>query len=163
MAKDFREYLDEVSRHDVFGRVFKELAVGKVMLSFQASVAHGSYPAETLDDVYAYTRWEVSMRSAKPPIDVPKAGAWSYLKNNYWARPFSQPDFQRAIAAENIPTKDCQQILEDVIEYGIVKGHIESESEIRLLDADEEIKKNVALSGGTGCGGCGGQRTIKQK
>jgi len=162
MAKDFREYLVEASRHDVFGRVFKEVAVGTVMISFQASETHGSYPQETLDDLNAYTRWEVSLRSAKPAIDVPKAGAWSYLMHNYWAKPFDKPDFQRAMAADGIPAKDCQQILEDVIEYGIFKGHIESEDEIRLLDPDEEIKESKPLKGGPGysggCGGCGGKK-----
>ena len=156
MAKDFREYLVEASRHDAFGRVFKELAIGsKVLLSFQASCAHGSYPQETLDDIYAYTRWEVSMRSFKPAIDVPISGAWDFLKHNYWAKPFDKPEFQRAVAADNVPTAHCQQILEDVIEYAKIKGQLESEDDIHLIEADEEVKKYTKVSG---CAGCGGKK-----
>lgn len=162
MAKDFREYLVEASRHDVFGRVFKEVAVGKVMISFQASETHACYPAETLDDLNAYSRWEVSLRSVKPAIDVAKVGAWSYLMHNSWAKPFEKPDFQRTMQGDNIPAKDCQRILEDVIDYGIVKGHIQSEDEIRVLEPDEEIKKNKPLKGGS-CSGCGGQKTLEKK
>ena len=161
MAKDFREYLVEASRHDVFGRVFKEVAVGRVMISFQASETHACYPAQTLDDLHAYTRWEVSLRAVKPAIDVARAGAWSYLMHNSWARPFEKPDFQRTMQGDNIPVKDCQRILEDVIEFAKAKGQIESEDEIRILEPDEEVKKNKALEG-TGCGGCGGQKTLEK-
>ena len=162
MAKDFREYLVEASRHDVFGRVFKEVAVGRVMISFQASAIHSCYPAETLDDINAYTRWEVSLRAVKPAIDVARAGAWSYLMHNSWAKPFDKPDFQRAMQGDNIPTKECQKIFEDVIDYAIMKDQIKSEDEIRILEPDEEVKKNTALKGG-GCGGCGGgQKTIEK-
>ncbi|BDQ38430.1 hypothetical protein SYK_27900 [Pseudodesulfovibrio nedwellii] len=164
MAKDFREYLVEVSRHETFGRVFKEVAVGsKVLISFQASNVHGCYPEETLDDVYAYTHWEVSLRSTKPAIDVPKAGAWEFLKHNYWAKPFDKPDFQRAIAADNVPAKHCQRILEDVIEYALLKGQLESEDDIRLIEQDEEVKK-YTKNASVGCSGCGGgQKTIEKK
>ncbi|NDV20381.1 hypothetical protein GO013_13275 [Pseudodesulfovibrio sp. JC047] len=163
MAKDFREYLVEVSRHELFGRVFKELAIGsKVLISFQASNAHGCTPEETLDDVYAYTQWEVSLRATKPAIDVPRAGAWDFLKHNYWAKPFDKPDFQRAMTAVNIPTSHCQQILEDVIEYALLKKQLESEDDIRLIEADEEVKK-YTKNAQTGCSGCGGQKTIKTK
>jgi len=154
MAKDFRELLVEASRHDQFGRVFKEIAVGfKVMISFQASDTHSCYPEKTLDDIYEYTRWEVALRSTSPAIDVPKVGAWEFLQHNYWAKPFDKPEFQRAMLGEFIPTKQCQQILEDVIEYAMMKNQIESEDEIRILEPDEDIKK----SRGGGCGGgCGG-------
>ncbi|BCS89459.1 hypothetical protein [Pseudodesulfovibrio sediminis] len=161
MANDFREYLVEASRHEDFGRVFKELAVGpNIMISFQASATHGCYPEETLDDIYGYTRWEVSLRAVKPAIDVPNAGAWSFLKNNYWARPFDKPEFQRAMAADNIVVMDCQRILEDVIEYALIKKQIESEDDIRVLEPEEEVKevapaKVGAAGAGGGCGGCG--------
>ena len=161
MAKDFREYLVEASRHDVFGRVFKEVAVGRVMISFQASETHSCYPAETLDDLHAYTRWEVSLRAVKPAIDVARAGAWSYLMHNAWAKPFEKPDFQRTMQGDNIPARDCQRILEDIIDYAKAKGQIESEDDIRILEPDEEVKKNKALAG-TGCGGCGGQKTLEK-
>ena len=159
MAKDFREYLVEASRHELFGRVFKELAIGfKVVVSFQASETHACTPEATLDDIYEYTHWEVALRSNKPAIDVPKAGAWEFFKHNLWAKPFDKPDFQRAMVGEFIPTKHCQMILEDVIEYALLKGHMESEDEIRVVEPDEEIKKTAA------CAGCGGgQKTIEPK
>jgi len=158
MAKDFREYLVEASRNGMFGRVFKELAVGfKVLVSFQASETHACYPEATLDDVHEYTRWEVSLRSTTPAIDVPKAGAWEYFKHNYWAKPFYQPDFQRAMVGDNITVKDCQQIFEDVIEYAITKGHISSEDEIRIVEPDEEVKKTM------GCKGCGGKKAATKE
>jgi len=149
MIKDFRELLVEASRHDQFGRVFKEIAVGfKVVISFQASEAHSCYPEETLDDVYKYSKWEVSLRQVRPAIDVPRVGAWDYLKHNYWAKPFDKPDFQRAMVGEFIPTKHCQQILEDVIEYAKLKNQIESEDEIRTVEPDEELKKASRCGGG---------------
>lgn len=158
MTKDFREYLEEASRHPQFGRVFKEIAVGfKVVISFQASETHASHPEETLDDIYQYTHWEVALRQTSPAIDVPRAGAWTWLKNNYWARPFDKPEFQRAMIGDYIPVADCQQILEDVIEYAMMKGHMESEDEIRVVDPDEPTKK------AGGCGGCGGGKKPAKK
>jgi len=155
MVKDFREYLVESSRHETFGRVFKELGFGdNFFISFQASDTHGSEPCETLDDVYAYTRWEVSLRANKPAIDVPNAGAWDFLKNNYWAKPFDKPEFQRAMVADCVPVKHCQQILQDATEMAVIKGYIKSEDEIRIVEADEEIKRTKVVGGG--CGGCGG-------
>lgn len=151
MAQDFRELLVEASRHDHFGRVFKEIAVGlKVMISFQASDTHACYPEKTLDDVYAYSKWEVSLRQVQPAIDVPKVGAWNYLQHNYWAKPFDKPEFQRAMLGEFIPTKHCQQLFEDVIEYAKLKNQLDSEDEIRTIEPDEDVKKT------SGCGGCGG-------
>ena len=155
MAKDFREFLVEASRHDEFGRVFKEIAVGlKVLVSFQASDAHSCYPEETLDDVYKYSKWEVSLRQTQPAIDVPNIGAWAFLKHNYWAKPFDKPEFQRAMVGEYIPTKHCQQILEDVIEFAKLKKQLDSEADIHVIEADEEVKKKG------GCGGCGGNKPV---
>lgn len=154
MAKDFREYLVEVSRHEEFGRVFKEVLVGKVVISFQASITHSCHPAETLDDPFEYTSWEVALRQVKPAIDVARAGAWSILQHNYWAKAFDKPDFQRAYLGEFISVKDCQQVLEDVIEYSTIKGHLESEDAIRLVDDDEVLKKPTKAP--AGCAGCGG-------
>lgn len=151
MAKDFRELLVESSRHDDFGRFFKEIGVGlKVVVSFQASETHACEPAETLDDIYKYTKWEVSLRQADKPIDVPKIGAWAHLKHNLWAKPFDKPEFQRAMVGEFIPTKDCQQAFEDVVEYAMKNNQLESEDDIRIVEPDEELKKVG------GCGGCGG-------
>lgn len=158
MAKDFREYLVEGYRHDEFGRVFKELAVGfKVFLSFQASDVHASTPEETLDDIYQYTHWEVAMRSTTPPIDTPEVGPWMYFREKEWAEPFDRPEYQRAMVGEFIPTEHCQQILEDAIAYAIEKGHIASEDEIRTVEPDEDIKKT------TGCGGCASKKKPAKK
>jgi len=158
MAKDFREYLVEASRHDVFGRVYKELAIGvKVLVSFQASSAHSCCPEETLDDPYAYTQWEVHLRQVYPAIDIVGIGAWHHLKQKDWAKPFDRPEFQKSMIGEFIPTEDCQQILEDVIEYAMLKEQLTSEDEIRLVEPEEEVKKT------SGCGGCGGKKKAAAK
>jgi hypothetical protein len=152
MAKDFRELLVESSRHEQFGRFFRELAVGfKVVLSFQASETHACEPAETLDDIYAYTKWEVSLRQVDKPIDVPKIGAWNAFLDKEWAAPFDRPEFQRAMVGEFIPTEHCQRILEDVIEYAISKDQLESEDDITVVDPEVNLKR-------AGCGGCGSKK-----
>lgn len=153
MAQDFRELLVEASRHDTFGRFFKELQIGlKVVLSFQASSTHACEPEETLDDVYEYTKWEVSLRQINKPIDLPKVGAWSYFKNNLWAKKFDKPEFQRAMFGEFLTVEEAQQVFEDVIEYAMVHNHIESEDDIRVVEPDENLKKV------SGCGGCAGKK-----
>ncbi|WP_419786620.1 hypothetical protein [Pseudodesulfovibrio sp.] len=151
MAKDFRELLVEASRHDVFGRFFKELQIGfKAVLSFQASKVHSCEPAETLDDVYQYTQWEVQLRQIDKPVDIPGIGLWDQFKQNEWAKKFDRPEFQRAMVGEFVTTEEAQQILEDVIDYAIKSNHIESEDEIIVLEADIELKKLRAC---TGCSG----------
>lgn len=150
MAKDFREYLVESSRHDVFGRYYKELGVGiKMLVNFHASSAHACTPAETLDDPYEYTHWEVTLRQANKPIYVPKIGAWDYLKHNVWAKKFEQPEFQKSMIGEQLTVDECQRMFEDVIEYAMKNNQMESEEEIRQIEAEENVKKS-------GCGGCGG-------
>ena len=162
MTKDFREYLVESSRHDQFGRFFKEIAVGvKLVVSFQASETHGCNPQKTLDDIYAYDRWEVAIRQVKPAIDVPKVGAWNYLKHYYWAKPFDVPEFQRSVMGENIPVKHCQQILEDLIEFAMIKNQLDSEDDIRLVEPDENLKRGSGSGCGGGCGS-GKGKTIQR-
>jgi len=157
MAKDFRELLVESSRHEQFGRFFKELQVGlKVVISFQASDTHSCEPAETLDDIYAYTKWEVALRQTNKPIDALKIGAWTYLKNNVWAKKFDKPEFQRGMVGEFLTVRECQQILEDVLDYAISNNHLESEAEIRIVDPEENLKKTGS------CGSCGGGKKTKQ-
>ncbi|QJB56527.1 hypothetical protein [Pseudodesulfovibrio sp. zrk46] len=153
MAKDFRELLVEASRHDVFGRFYKELQVGlKVVVSFQASANHCCEPAETLDDPYAYTKWEVILRQADKNITIPKVGAWDFLKHNVWAQKFDQPEFQTCVIGEFLTVWEAQRCYEDVIEYAMIKKHIESEDDIRVVEPDENLKKT------SGCGGCGGKK-----
>lgn len=156
MSKDFRELLVEASRHDTFGRFFKELQVGlKVVISFQASETHSSEPAETLDDVYAYTKWEVALRQINKPIDIPNVGAWSYLKNNLWAKKFDKPEFQRCMQGDFISVKEAQQVFEDVIEYAMSNGQLDSIDDIQVVDPDADLKRG-------GCGGCGGKKVEAQ-
>lgn len=156
MAKDFRELLVETSRHDQFGRYFKELQIGlKVVASFQASETHACAPMETLDDVNEYTRWEVSLRQVNKPITVPRVGAWDYLKNNVWAKKFDQAEFQTGMTGEFLTVWEAQRCFEDVIEYAMNNKHIESEDEIKLVEADANLKKS------SGCGGCGGGKIKK--
>ena len=155
MAKDFREYLVESSRHEEFGRFFKEIAIGsKLVVSFQASKIHSCNPEETLDDIYAYEGWEVAIRQVKPAIDVPRAGAWGHLQHYWWAKKFYVPDFQRAVMGERITVRDCQRMFEDVIEYAVIKKQLESEEDIRLVEPDENLKRK------TNCGGCGDQKRV---
>lgn len=160
MAKDFRELLVEASRHDVFGRYFKELQIGmKVVASIQASETHSSEPAETLDDVYAYTAWEVSLRQANKPITVANVGAWSYLKNNVWAKSFDKPEFVNSMDGQFIKTADVQQCFEDIIDYAMQNNQLDSEDDIRTIEPDENMKKKSA----GGCGGCGGGKKPAKK
>ncbi|MGL1862963.1 MAG: hypothetical protein OCC46_10630 [Pseudodesulfovibrio sp.] len=165
MAKDFREFVVEASRHEQFGRWFKEVQVGmKVVISFQASDTHACEPAEILDDIYGYTQWEVSLRQTNKGIDAPKVGAWTFLKNNVWAKKFDKPEFQRCMAGEFIPVKEAQQVFEDVIDYAMKNDQMKSEDEIRIVEPDEEFKTKAAASGG-GCGGggCGGGKKPAKK
>jgi len=158
MAKDFRELLVEGSRHDVFGRFFKELQVGlKVVISFQASATHASEPAETLDDVYAYSKWEVTLRQINKPITVPGVGAWHQFKNFVWAKKFDLPEFQTAVIGEFLTVSEAQECFADVIDYAIRTNQLESEDGIRLVDPDENLKQK------SGCGGCGGKAKAKAK
>lgn len=151
MAKDFRELLVETSRHDVFGRFFKEVQVGmKLVIGFQASATHACDPAETLDDVYAYRKWEVSLRQLNKTITVPKVGAWTELKNFTWAKKFDLPEIQKILIGEFLTVREAQECFEDVIEYAIRKGQLDSEENIKILEPSESLKRN------TGCGGCGG-------
>jgi len=157
MAKDFRELLVEASRHDTFGRFFKELQVGlKVVVSFQASPSHACEPAEVLDDVYAYTKWEVSLRQVDKPISTPKAGAWTFLKNNVWAKKFDLPEFQTCMLGEFLTLWEAQRCFEDVIEYAMLNNQLDSEDDIRVVEPDENLKKKG------GCGGCGGAKKAKK-
>ncbi len=158
MVKDFREYLVEASRHDVFGRFYKELQIGiKVVICFQASSTHACEPAETLDDPYAYTRWEVILRQINKPITIPGIGAWDSLKNNVWAKKFDQPEYQTCLIGEFLTVWEAQQCFEDVINYAMMNKQMDSEDEIKLVDPDVNLKKT------SGCGGCGGDKKRTRK
>jgi len=153
MAKDFRELLVESSRHEVFGRYFKELQIGfKAVVSFQASATHACEPEETLDDVKQYTKWEVQLRQINKPIDIPGVGIWDEFKTSEWAKVFDRPEFQRSMVGEFIPVADAQQIYEDVVAYAIRSNHIASEDEIIVLEPDAELRKLRACSGCSGSG-----------
>ncbi|KAB1437207.1 hypothetical protein [Pseudodesulfovibrio senegalensis] len=149
MARDFREMLEEVSRDDEYGRYFKEIAIGfKLVMSIQASNMHGCEPAETLDDVYAYKSFDVSVRQFSKPIDAPKIGAWSELRAKEWAEGFDRPEYRRDMAKECVPTEVVQTIFEDIIDYAREKGHLEADQEPSLVDPEEPIRKMRK-----GCGG----------
>lgn len=153
MAKDFRELLVEASRHDVFGRYFKELQIGlKVVMSFQASATHACEPEETLDDIFAYKKWEVTLRQINKPITVPKVGAWDYLKNNLWAKRFDKDEHSAGMLGEFLTLREAQQCYADVIEYAMANDQLDSEDNVRVVEPEENLKRK---SGG-GCGGCGG-------
>ncbi|WP_243545130.1 hypothetical protein [Pseudodesulfovibrio tunisiensis] len=158
MAKDFRDHLVEAMRHEEFGRTFKEIRFGmKLVLSFQASALHACEPAETLDDPHAYTQWEVTVRQINKPVDTPGIGAWDSFKEKEWAKPFDRPEFQRDMIGEFIPTEHCQQLYEDVLAYALEKGHMESEDDITILEADENLKMKHIKA----CRGCAGAKAGK--
>lgn len=158
MARDFRELLVEASRHDVFGRFYKEVQVGmKLVISFQASATHACDPAETLDDVYAYRKWEVALRQTNKSITIPKIGAWDSLKNFVWAKKFDLPEFQTAMQGELLTVREAQDCFEDVIDYAMRKGQLDSEDDIRIVEPDENLKIK------SGCGGCGGGKKVVAK
>ncbi|WP_147818917.1 hypothetical protein [Salidesulfovibrio onnuriiensis] len=154
MARDFREYLEEATRHERFGRYFKEIGIGfKLVMSIQASALHGCDPVETLDDVYGYKAFEVSVRQVSKPIEAPKIGAWSDLRAKPWAESFDREEFRRDMVRENVPVDEVQTIFEDIIEYARDKGHMEDGEEPRLLDPDEPIRPLRK-----GCGGCAAKK-----
>lgn len=155
MAKDFREYLEEASRHEKFGRFYKEIGFGfKVVASIQASEVHASSPAETLEDPKEYTEWEVCLRQTNKPIDTIRIGVWGDLKQNDWATGFDRPEYAKYLMRENMPTDEVQQMFDDLVAFAIEKGQLESEDDISLIDPDEPIKKF-----GKGCSkGCASQK-----
>ncbi|CCH49847.1 hypothetical protein [Pseudodesulfovibrio piezophilus] len=153
MAKDFRKYLVEASRHEMFGRFFKELQIGlKIVASFQASATHASEPAETLDDMEAYTKWEVSLRQVNKPITVVHIGAWTHLQNQDWAKSFDKPEFQNCVTAEFLSVEEAQKCFDAVIEYAMANDQLDSEDDIRVVEPDENLKK------AGGCGGCASKK-----
>lgn len=150
MARDFREMLEEANRHDEFGRYFKEIGIGfKLVMSVQASTMHGCEPVETLDDVYRYTAFEVSIRQTSKPIEAPKIGAWSELRTKTWAEDFDREEYRSDMVRDNIPVDEVQTIFEDLIAYAREKGHLEEGEEPVLLDPEAPIR-NIRK----GCGGC---------
>lgn len=158
MAKDFRELLVEASRHETFGRFFKELQIGlKVVASFQASATHSCEPEETLDDIYAYTKWEISLRQVNKPITTVNLGAWTTLQHNVWAKNFDSPEYQTCVEGNFISVSDAQQCFNDVVEYALANNQLESEDDIRVVEPDENLKK-----ASKGCGGCAGSKKTEE-
>lgn len=156
MTRDFREYLEEANRHDDFGRFFKEIGIGfKLVLSIQASTMHGSDPAETLDDVYAYKAFEVSIRQVGKPIEAPGIGAWCVLRDKAWAQGFDREEFRADMVRDNVPADEVQTILEDVIAYARDKGQLEEGEEPRLLDPEAPIRD---ITKKKKCGSCASQK-----
>lgn len=150
MARDFRELLEEANRHEKFGRYFKEIGVGfKLVMSIQASTMHGSDPVETLDDVYGYKAFEVSVRQTSKPIEAPKVGAWGELREKPWAEGFDREEYRMDMVRENVPVQEVQTIFEDLVAYAREKGHLEENEEPVLLDPEAPIR-NIRK----GCGGC---------
>lgn len=155
MAKDFREYLEEATRHEKFGRFFKEISIGvKIVASIQASEMHACKPAETLDDPYGYSEWEVTLRQTNKPIETYKLGVWTDLKTHDWAEGFEGAEFARYVMRENMPTEEVQKMFDDLVAFASEKNQLDSEDEITTIDPDEPIKKI-----GKGCGaGCASKK-----
>lgn len=151
MAIDFRDYLEEATRHEQFGRFFKEIGIGfKIVASIQASNVHASKPAETLDDPKDYEAWEVTLRQVNKPIETYKLGVWTELKTRDWAQGFEGAEYARYVNRDNMPTEEVQKMFEDLIAFAKETNHLDSEDDITTIDPDEPIKKI-----GKGCGaGC---------
>lgn len=119
MAQDFRELLKEASRDVRFGRWFEEINVlGMFAMSVQASNAHASVPAETLDDPFAYTAFEVTLKQKNVAfIEMPGYGAWETLSRKGWASRFERGYIAGLMEACEVPVDVVQQIYEDLLEY----------------------------------------------
>ena len=119
MAKDFRELLVEATRSEKWGRAFHEINVqGMFSLSVQASDCHGSIPAETLDDVYAYQAFEVQLSQKTVNfIEMPGYGAWNELSKKDWAQRFERGYIAGIMEAVEVPVEVVQQIYEDLDDY----------------------------------------------
>ncbi|GAB7023855.1 hypothetical protein [Salidesulfovibrio brasiliensis] len=151
MAIDFRDYLEEATRHEQFGRFFKEIGIGfKIVASIQASNVHASKPAETLDDPKEYEEWEVTLRQVNKPIETYKVGVWTDLKTRDWAQGFEGAEYARYVSRDNMPTEEVQKMFDELVEFAKETNHLDSEDDISAIDPDEPIKKI-----GKGCGaGC---------
>lgn len=119
MAKDFRDLLVEETRHEKWGRAFREINVqGMFSLSVQASDCHGSIPAETLDDVHDYKAFEVQITQKTVPfIEMPGYGAWEELCTKEWAGRFERGYIAGVMEAAEVPVDVVQQIYEDLDAY----------------------------------------------
>ncbi len=119
MATDFRDLLKEEVRHEKWGRTFKEINVqGMFSMSVQASDAHASIPAETLDDPRRYEAFEVQLSQKTVPfIEMPGYGAWEELSKKEWASRFERGYIAGIMEAAEVPVDVVQQIYEDLDDY----------------------------------------------
>lgn len=118
MAVDFRTLLTQAEKTEDFGRWFKDIDVaGKFLLSVQASDVHTSIPARTLDDVYRYEAFELSLRQQDRLIDLPGYGAWHDFQDRPWIKYFKPGEIGGYCEADEVPAGVVQEIYEDLLAY----------------------------------------------
>lgn len=115
MAADFRSLLKESMKTVETGeRWFEDLDIGGIFyLSIQASSLHDSAPAELLDDVNAYSAFQVTLQTKPGVFICGKNGAWGKLASCEWM-PLFVEDSPILRIAPNVPTSVVQKIYEDV-------------------------------------------------
>jgi hypothetical protein len=116
MAEDFRSLLKEDSRNaDTGERWFADLEIGSVFfLSVQASALHGCEPAALLDDIGAYTGFQVTIQLKHGAHTHGKRGALQYLTEKSWW-PIFVEDSIILHTADNVPPATVQNIYEDML------------------------------------------------
>lgn len=115
MAEDFRSLLKESIRDAETGeRWFEDLDIGGIFyLSIQASTLHDSTPFKLLDDVNAYTAFQVTLQTKPGVFICGKKGAWEQLASCDWLPLFVEDSPILRVAA-NVPVLMVQKIYEDV-------------------------------------------------
>ncbi len=115
MAADFRSLLKERMRIAETGeRWFEDLDIGGIFyLSIQASSLHDNAPSELLDDVNAYSAFQVTLQTKPGVFICGKKGAWEKFASCGWM-PLFVEDSPILRIAPNVPTSVVQKIYEDV-------------------------------------------------
>lgn len=115
MAVDFRSLLKESFKDAKAGeRWFEDLDIGGIFyLSIQASSLHDSTPSELLDDVNAYTAFQVTLQTKPGVFITGKKGAWEQLAACEWMSRFVE-DSPILRVAPNVPVAVVQSIYDDV-------------------------------------------------
>jgi hypothetical protein len=127
MAEDFRTLLKETFRNDETGeRWFDDLVIGKAFfLSIQASTLHASTPPVLLDDISAYTAFQVTLQLKRGVFTCGRRGAWDWLREkSWWDSLVDESPLMRV--GENISPQMIQAIYEDVVQVALEHPEIVS-------------------------------------
>jgi hypothetical protein len=115
MAADFRSLLKERMRIVETGeRWFEDLEIGgSFYLSIQASSLHDCTPCELLEDVNAYTAFQVTLQTKPGVFICGKKSAWEQLASCDWLPLFVEESPILRVAA-NVPASVVQKIHDEV-------------------------------------------------